>query len=700
MPSRTVLLESLLPTAYDGKIELSPFDPAARSPVFARQDTMHLRLGWLLAIPLAALSLVRSFAGEPVTETWWSFRPLQAPAIPHVNGADERGIRNPIDAFVVAKLRERQLAPAPEADRRTLIRRLTFDLIGLPPTPEEVAAFINDPAHNAYEKLVDRLLESSHYGERWARHWMDVAHFAETHGHDQDRIRPNAWRYRDYLIAAFNADVLYARFVGEQIAADVLEPDKPTAIPALGFLAAGPWDESSLRDIREDSIDRQAGYYLDRDDMVTTVMGTFQSLTIHCARCHDHKFDPISQKEYYGLQAVFAGVGRADREFDPDAPTAQRRRELQAALHSISRDDPTLGAFVVREVAKRQLAALPRVYAVASDFEPDGGHKPSPTPRAVHVLTRGDIRRPGPEVTAGTVSCLPGLSGRFDLPDSAPEGQRRAALARWVASADNPLTWRSIVNRIWHYHFGRGIVDTPNDFGHMGGKPSHPELLEWLAADFRDHGGSLKRLHRLIVTSATFRQATRHSKSIDEDDHLLAHMNRTRLDAEQVRDAVLLISGRLDPTMGGPSDQQFAMKPGKHVTPDIDYAKFDWDRPQGHRRSVYRLVFRTLPDPFVACLDGADASKSTPVRTTSVTAPQALALMNDEFILVHSQVLAKVLESQTPNRGEQVAAACRRIWCRPPTAEEQSELSAYAERHGLPNLCRLLFNSSEFLFVD
>jgi hypothetical protein len=696
---------------------------------------MKLRLGWILAMPLVALNLPAIIASARAPEVWWSFRPLQLPAVPQADDADARWIRNPIDAFVLAKLHEKRLAPAPPADRRTLIRRLTFDLIGLPPTPDEIAAFVNDSSPRAYEKLVDRLLASPHYGERWARHWMDVAHFAETHGHDQDRIRPNAWRYRDYLIAAFNADIPYGQFVSEQIAADVLEPDKPAAIPALGFLAAGPWDESSLRDIREDSIDRQAGYYLDRDDMVTTVMSTFQSLTIHCARCHDHKFDPIPQKEYYSLQAVFAGVGRADREFDPDARTAQRRRALNAALHSVSEYDPSLGAFVVREVARRELATLPRVYAVAANFEPDGGHKPSPVPRAVHVLTRGDIRRPGPEVSAGSVSCLPGLPGRLDVPASAPEGQRRAALARWLASADNPLTWRSIVNRIWHYHFGRGIVDTPNDLGHMGGQPSHPELLEWLAADFRDHGGSLKRLHRLIVTSATYRQSTNisddplgrvprfriadskihsanrqsaigeraragHPKSADDGNRFLAHMNRTRLDAEQVRDAVLQISGRLDSTMGGPSDQQFSMKPGKHVTPDIDYSKFDWDRPQGHRRSVYRLVFRTLPDPFVACLDGADASKSTAVRTSSMTAPQALALLNDEFILVHSQALAKCLESQTASRSEQIAAACERIWGRPPSADDQSELLAYAERHGLANLCRLMFNSSEFLFVD
>jgi Protein of unknown function (DUF1549)/Protein of unknown function (DUF1553) len=645
-----------------------------------------------LALAVLALGVLQSQSADPPAEIWWSFRPLQAPAIP------QTGPQNPIDAFILAKLKDKNLSPAPAADRRTLIRRVTFDLIGLPPTLEDVAAFMNDPATNAYEKLVDRLLASPHYGERWARHWMDVVHFAETHGHDQDRIRPNAWRYRDYLIAAFNADAPYDRFIREQIAADVLHPENPAVIPALGFLAAGPWDESSLRDIREDSIDRQAGHYLDRDDMVTTVMATVQSLTIHCARCHDHKFDPIPQKEYYGLQAVFAGVGRADREFDPDSQTATQRKALKAALGQISKYDPSLGAFAVREAAVRQLALLPRVYAAAADFPPDGGHKPSPTPRTVHVLTRGDIRRPTTLAAPGSLSCLTGLSARLDVADSAPEGERRAALARWLTSADNPLTWRSIVNRVWHYHFGRGLVDTPNDFGNMGGKPSHPELLDWLAADFRDHGRSLKRLHRLIVTSATYRQSS--MVSTEEGSRWLARMSRTKLDAEQVRDAVLLISGRMDRTMGGPSDQQFVMKPGKHVTPDIDYQKFDWDRPHGHRRSVYRLIFRTLPDQFVACLDGADGSQLTPVRTSSVTAPQALALLNNEFILVHSQALAKLVEAQSADRARQVSQACERIWNRPPTPDEQKELTDYAQRHGLANLCRLLFNSSEFLFAD
>src|SRR5262245_29158183 len=286
-------------------------------------------------VVLLLLAAATACVDEPA-KLWWSFQPLARPQAP----AGE----NPVDHFVRAKLRDNGLSLSPEADRRTLIRRVTFDLTGLPPTPEEVEAFLNDKAPGAYEKLVERLLASPAYGERMARLWMDAVHFAETHGHDQDRVRPNAWRHRDYLINAFNIDTPYRRFVQEQIAADVMFPDKPQLIPALGFLAAGPWDESSLRDIREDSIDREIGRYLDRDDIVTTVFNTFQALTVQCARCHDHKFDPIPQEEYYRLQAVFAGVGRGDVSFETDPAVAKKRKELQAVLAGLEKPDAALVA--------------------------------------------------------------------------------------------------------------------------------------------------------------------------------------------------------------------------------------------------------------------------------------------------------------------------------------------------------------------
>jgi hypothetical protein len=372
-----------------------------------------------------------------------------------------------------------------------------------------------------------------------------------------------------------------------------------------------------------------------------------------------------------------------------------------------------LGRHLLRERTAAELAALPKpttVYAVGRDFLPDANHKPTVEPRPVHLLKRGDIRRPGRLAVPGALTCIEGLSGDFTMEPQAPEGDRRAALARWIISRDNPLTWRSIVNRVWHYHFGRGIVDTPNDFGRMGGDASHPELLDWLAVWFRDDAqGSLKKLHRLLVTSATYRQSSNlpnarsdadNPQSVDADNRLLWRMPRLRLDAEQIRDAILVASDRLDHTMGGPSDQQFLMKPGLHVTPVVEYGKYDWNRPTGHRRSVYRFVFRTLPDPFVDCLDGADASQITPQRNVSVTAPQALSLFNNDFVLAQSEAFAKLLTKQQTDDPTRIETACLRVWGRSPTSQESADMEAHVKQHGLASLCRVLFNSNEFLFVD
>jgi hypothetical protein len=871
-------------------------------------------------------------------ETWWSVRPLVAPPVPQVRmPGQEQWARTPIDAFILAGLQHKGLKPSPEADRRTLLRRVTFDLVGLPPTPEEIEAFLADTRPDAYERVVERLLASSHYGERWARHWMDVVHYAETHGHDQDRPRPNAWPYRDYLIRAFNDDRPYARFVQEQVAGDVLFPGEPSATVALGMLAAGPWDESSLRDIREDSIDREIGRYLDRDDIVTTVASAFLSATVHCARCHDHKFDPISQKDYYALQAVFAATDKAERPYDPDPRTAATRQALLAekkqldslkpggdswltaeikaevaawekeqagtaawhtlepvrfhssggatltpqpdrsllaggkradvdtytitaqtnlqgitavclevlsdpslpmggpgrqdngnlhlnelqlqaaprgnpeaarpvALHRPSADFnqegwtiqhaidgnaqtawgiyPRVGQshravfelktplrleggaaltfvlqqthgqghligrlrlsattsahpaaaleapeavrailavpaaersatqrgelarFVRLRAVERRLAALPPpqlVYAGASDFKPDGTFRPAGKPRVVHLLKRGNISRPGAVVRPGALACVAGLESRFRLDNPDDEGARRAALARWITDRRNPLTWRSIVNRVWHYHFGRGIVDTPGDLGRMGARPTHPELLDWLAANFRDSGGSLKQLHRLIVTSAAYRQASRHdphAATVDADNRLLWRMNRQRLDAETLHDTVLVAAGKLDRTMGGPSVRQFLEKPGVHVTPVVDYLHFDVDRPGNHRRSVYRFVFRTLPDPFMEALDCPDASQLTPVRSTSVGALQALALLHNRFMVRMSEHLARRAEQASSSLPAQVRAVYRFTLGREPTASEAQAVEGYAARHGLANACRMILNSNEFLFVN
>jgi hypothetical protein len=871
-------------------------------------------------------------------ESWWAYQPLRKPVPPPIRPGDNREwTRNPIDAFILAKLREKGLRPSAAADRRTLIRRVYFDLVGLPPSPEEMDAFLSDGSAGAYEKVVDRLLASPAYGERWARHWMDVIHFAETHGHDQDVPRDNAWPYRDYLIRSFNADKPYGRFIEEQISGDVLYPDDPQATVALGLLAAGPWDESSLKDIREDTLDRKAGQYLDRDDMIGTVGLAFLSTTVQCARCHDHKFDPISQKEYYGLQAVFAGVDRADRSYDPDpavhvrrlalqrrqsellgsqvqtarllrdpavsaavvawekahtettgvwqvldplvytsaggaspvklpdrsvrftgkrperdtyvfeaitelpairalrlevmtddslphrgpgrqdngnlhlseikvetAPTSQPKERRTVVLSraladfnqagwevgraidgqmqtawgiypavgqahaavflfkepagfaggtrlfitleqqhggghligrprlSISAAAPTsvapvppaiqillnkpgaqrseaeqmsLARHVLGQTIENEVAALPPprlVYAAAKDFAPQGSFRPAESCRPVHVLKRGDIRQPLAPAVPGALSCIADLKAGFQLADPGNEGQRRAALAKWISDPANPLTWRSIANRVWHYHFGRGIVATPSDLGRMGAAPSHPELLDWLAATFRDEGGSLKKLHRLIVTSAAYRQSSAHNPEfakVDGDNQYLWRMNRARLDAETVRDAVLQVSGKLDRMMGGPSVKHFVQSPGIHRTPRVDYVGFDPDALGSHRRSVYRFIFRTLPDPFMDALDCPDASQFTAARASSVTVLQALAMLNDQFMVRMSEHFARRVAGAGPIEG-QVRAAYLLALGREPTPREIERLSGFARRHGMANACRLLLNCNEFLFLN
>ena len=867
----------------------------------------------------------------------WSLRPLVKPEPPKVK--ESKWARTPVDRFVLAKLEEKSLTHSAPADKATLLRRAYFDLTGLPPTPRQQEEFLKDRSPGAFAKVVDELLASPRYGERWARHWLDVVHYADTHGHDQDAIRENAWPYRDYLIQSLNADKPYARFVEEQLAGDILFPESPGAVAALGFIAAGPWDESTLKDIREDTIDRQMGRYIDRDDMVTTTMSTFASTTAQCARCHNHKFDPITQVEYYNLQAVFAGTDRADRTFDPDPKAVAERQSLlaQKALldgkdktaidvlitpaveaellawersfagktiawtaldpvtftsangatlakqpdhsvlssgtrperdtttittvagltnitavrvevltddslplkgpgrqdngnlhltefrlltptnpaspalaevalqnptadynqpdwtitHALDRDAKTawgiypqvgkphtasfelkraiaskdgtpltfvleqnhggghligrvrlsvtdaplpirlnpvpeaiaqifavpmahrtaeqkreVASHVLRKQIDQRLAALPKerlVYAGTSEFTPIGSHKPAGQPRAVHVLKRGDIHKPGDPATPGALSCVPGVPAQFAIADLNKEGQRRAALAKWLTHPNHTLVWRSIVNRVWHYHFGRGIVDTPNDFGRMGSAPTHPELLDWLAVTFRDGGGSLKQLHRLILNSATWQQSSDHNARFAQTDGgnaLLWRMNRSRLDAESVHDAVLHITGQLDLTMGGPSVKQFSLSPGIHVTPLIDYEKFDLDSAGGRRRSVYRLIFRTLPDPFMDAMDCADASQLTATRNVSVTALQALAMLNNRFMVRQSEHFAERVGLPGKSPEDQIAAAYQLALGRAPTRSEAEALTGYTRRHGLANTCRLIFNSNEFIFVN
>ena len=389
-------------------------------------------------------------------------------------------------------------------------------------------------------------------------------------------------------------------------------------------------------------------------------------------------------------------------------PLPKSIRDILAREPSSRTDDQKteLAIYYLKGQLDKELAALPPpqlVYAAANDFTPKGNFLPARIPRPVQVLKRGDINKPGEAAVPGALSCVRDLPAIFELPSETDEGARRAALAGWLVDPKNVLAWRSIVNRVWHYHFGRGIVETLNDFGHMGARPSHPELLDWLAIWFQEHGGSIKELHRLILNSSVYQQSCRndsHFAELDGDNRLLWRMNRNRLDAESIRDAVLQITGKLDLTMGGPPVKQFHFEdPNPENTPVVDYSRFDVDSPASFRRSIYRFLFRTLPDPFLDTLDCADTSQLTPVRNVSITALQALALWNDAFILRQSEHFAARVASGGAIP-EQIKLAYELALGRPPTNRERRDLASYAAEHGMASACRLLLNSNEFIFLN
>ncbi len=710
-------------------------------------------------------------------QTWWSFRELVRPAVPQPVAA--RGT-NPIDRFIAARLAENGLSPSRPADRTTLVRRLSFNLHGLPPSPAEVDAFVNDSSPDAYQRLVDRLLASPRYGERWGRHWLDVAHYGESHGYDKDKARRNSWPYRDYVIESFNRDKPYARFIREQIAGDILWPGEPDGLIATGFVAAGPWDYVGHAELREGTKDKKLARLLDRDDMVAATMSSFTSLTVHCARCHDHKFDPIQQADYYALQAVFAGVDRAEQPYFHDPETHARGRRLwlaigkaEAALEpfrlqieegtgeEVRRIDkqksalaqestdllPKVGEIDTPEsIARRkeiaglikqldaerkaltlaamsaadraqfselseqldalnaEFAALPEpkyVYSAANYFKTHGRFIPSGEPRPVYLLAKGSVESPQQRARPGAVTAVAGLEARFGIDSAQGEGAARAALAAWLAHGDNPLTWRSIANRVWHYHFGRGLVETPNDFGRMGAMPTHPALLDWLASEVRDSGGSLKRLHRLILLSATYRQSSAEradQAKIDSCNQFLWRMNRTRLDAEAVRDSVLAVAGQIDLQMGGPSAEHFFFKDDH--SPVYDYTRFDFSSAAARRRSVYRFLVRSVQDPFMESLDCADPSLLVPKRSSTLTAIQALALLNDPLMIGQARHFADRLRAVSAESEERLQLGFRLAYGRSATDSEVAALAEYSDKHGLESAARLLFNGNEFIFVD
>ena len=584
---------------------------------------------------------------------WWALQPVNRPDVPTVDL--KQHVRNPIDAFVLRNLALQGLMPSLEATPRVLLRRLSFDLTGLPPAPEEVAQYeeaVHRTGDAAFDDLVNPLLESKHFGERWGRHWLDVVRFGESQGYERDKLRTDSWHYRDWVIDAFNNDMPYDEFVRQQLAGDVLYPDNANAVIATGFLVAGPWDEvgQSQRSSAMKAVVRRD----ELEDYVGTIAQTFLGLTVNCARCHDHKFDPILQKEYYQLASAVGGVRHGSR----DVASANDQESFA-------------------------------VYAV----------KPG-TADVTHVLDRGNAAARGEVVSPGGVAAIAAIDSTFGLAADSPDADRRRKLADWITHKQNPLFARVIVNRLWHYHFGAGLVETPNDFGFNGGRPSHPELIDWLASELIDSDWSLKHIHRLIVTSATYRQSSRNRAdcaAVDSDNRLLWRKSPMRLEAEALRDSILTVTGQLNRQYGGAPYRDFTT----YVKNTQFYTMTDPDSPDVYRRTVYRTWIRSGRNHLLDVFDCPDPSTTAPRRAVTTTPIQSLALMNNSFVLRMSDRFAdRVIKDAGTDPSLQAARVYQLACSRSPNEAEVEQLAQFVTSHGLSALCRVVLNSNEFIHVD
>jgi hypothetical protein len=580
---------------------------------------------------------------------------------------------------------------------------LFFDLVGLPPTPEEVEQFLLDADPHAYERLVDRLLDSPHYGERWARHWLDIVRYGESQGFERNKLRPSAWKYRDFVVESFNADLPYDEFIRWQIAGDVLHPDNPLAVIASGFLALGPYDLTAYTTGTPDM--RASAREEELEGLVGTVSQTFLGLTVNCSRCHDHKFDPISQREFYQFSAALGGTYQGEeRESVTDAArqaVEQRVAAIQAEISELMAQERSTSPLAKLQIGARRS----RLESVTTLLKGGPVHTTNPQqPGPWRILARGDFRQPGETVSPRGISALAGVSPDWGLASDAPEADRRKALAEWLAHPNNPLSPRVIVNRLWAYHFGDGLVRTPSDFGFQGGLPSHPELLDWLAHELvhPSHGPawSLKHIQRLILNSATYRQASRmnsQSAAVDADNRLMWRYSPRRLEAETYRDALLAVSGELDRGLGGPGFRDFTISSaGNNET----YTVFDAVGPDFNRRSLYRTWVRAGTSPLLDTLDCPDPSVSTPKRSVTSTPLQALALLNDSLIEHYAGRFADRLRRQAADDSAAIRYAYELAFSRPPVEDEIEFACRFVAEHGLEQFCIVLFNASEFMFAD
>jgi hypothetical protein len=720
----------------------------------------------------------------PQDDKPWAFKSPVRPKLPAVKNA--AWVRTPIDAFILARMEKEGIAPAPEADRVTLLRRVTFDLIGLPPTPAEIDAFVKDTAPDAYEKVVDRLLASPRYGERWAMYWLDLVRYAESDGFKADDPRPLAWRYRDYVIDAINKDKPYDRFILEQIAGDELFPDDQAALIATAYNRHYP-SEHNAKNLE---LHRQEIL----NDMTDTTGLVFLGLTVGCARCHDHKYDPITQKDYYRLQAFFVafrakddlllGTPEQHRQYDQqmraweaetaevrgkmatmeepyrtkivngnkvkydkflqecyDLPAAKRTplqqqlAEMFALQLKVDRGQMTKG---MKPEIKQEYEDLVKELAKADHLKPKSPPiamaltDVGPVAPATYLLKRGNYRVKGDEVQPGYLTIFDPAPAKIAPPAAgATSTGRRTALAKWLVQPDNPLTARVMANRVWQHHFGRGIVATPNDFGEIGKRATHPDLLDWLATEFVREGWSLKKLHRLMVTSATYRQSTKAAAATveaDPENELFSRMNRKRLEGEALRDAMLAASGELNLKAGGPSI--FPELPAELVVP-----RGGWpvtaDVKERNRRSIYVFAKRNLRYPLFGTFDAPEGNESCARRNVSTSAPQALMLLNGKLTVDWARSFAGRLLTEAGSEPADIVRHGYRIALgREPSAKEAQLMQAFLDQEtklcrerlaakqtvlapvggpaatdaafggAVVDLCHVLLNLNEFVYLD
>lgn len=700
--------------------------------------------------------------GPPVVDeqarNFWAFRPVVRSMVPAVK--DQAWVRNPIDAFILAKLEEKSLRPAPPADKATLLRRVYYAVTGLPPSPEEVEAFVANSSPNAYETVVEKLLESRHYGEHWGRHWLDLVRYAETNSFERDGVKPFVWRYRDYVIRSLNDDKPYDQFIREQLAGDELDEVTPETLIATGYYRLGMWDDEPA--------DPLLAYYDGLDDILATTGQTFLGLTVNCARCHDHKIDPFPQRDYYKLLAFFHGVkhygSRSEESVSaaslrsiakPDqqdqyrvviAKYEQQVADLERQLHAIEepiqaqlaggeRDDfkdpksrvSTLRKHIGELITQEQYDHYVRLRRESDRLKrqrPKAAEqalvvKEDSRPKETFVLLRGNPQSHGDRVEPGfpDVLTLP-ASANPQLPSSSNGSEtsgRRRVLANWIANPENPLTSRVIANRVWQYHFGRGIVRSSSNMGYQGTPPTHPELLDWLASEFVGSGMKLKTLHRLILSSMAFQmsdQVDPVAAKVDPENDLLSHFDLRRLTGEEVRDSILAVCGNLN----------LAKQDGPSIYPVISAEVLagqsrpgqGWEKStpaEAASRSVFVHIKRSLAVPILAAFDAPDPDAPCPVRFTTTQPTQALGMINSEFLNAQAGVFAKAAIAKAgSDAAAQVAFVLRRVLQRDPTQHEidrglkflqtkQQNESASADE-ALRQFCLLALNLNEFVYLE